>query len=361
MPETKRRDYYEILGVPHDADQKAIKDAFRKLALEYHPDRNKEAGAEERFKAIAEAYAVLSDPKKRADYDARGHAGVAGFSPEDLFSGIDFDDIFGGLGFDFGLRGGPFDGFFGRRRTRSEGTNLEVELEIPLERVLHGGEETLRFSRSVTCPACHGRRAKAGTTPRHCKDCDGSGQKSTHRREGGVTFHQITVCPACEGSGVSIDDPCPECTGRGVTEKLEALSVTIPKGIEEGIALRVPGHGQPSRSLGGTSGDLFVIVRTHPDPRFDRRGADLWREQTIKVAEAVLGTTLEVPTLEGSVTVKVPPGTQPRSTLRLRGKGLPEFSGTGRGDLYLTLQVSIPERLSKEERELYQRLKSLNA
>ena len=359
MADVTPRDYYETLGVPHDADVKAIKDAFRKLALKYHPDRNKEAGAEERFKEIAEAYAVLSDPKKRAEYDARGHAGVAGFSPEDLFGGIDFEDMFGGLGFDFGLGGGLFDRFFGRRpKARTQGANLEVALEIPLERVLSGGEETLHFPRAVTCPACHGSRAKLGSLPRQCKDCGGSGQKSTHRREGGFIFHQITPCTACQGQGVIIDHPCPECAGRGRTERIETLTVTIPKGIEEGMALSVPGHGQPSPGP-GAPGDLFVIVRTRPDPRFERRGVDLWRVETIEVPDAVLGTTLETPTLEGTVTVKVLPGAQPGSILRLRGKGLPEFSGRERGDLYLSLQVHIPERLSREEREFYQRLKSL--
>jgi molecular chaperone DnaJ len=363
MSETSQRDYYETLGVPRDADARAIKDTFRNLALKYHPDRNKEPGAEERFKAIAEAYAVLSDPKKRADYDARGHAGVAGFSPEDLFGGINFDDVFGGLGFDFDLGGGGgiFDRFFGRRpETRTRGANLEVGLEIALERVLQGGEETLRLARSVTCPACHGSRAKPGTAPRQCKDCGGSGKKSVHRHDGGFTFHQITPCPACRGQGVIIDQPCPECAGKGRTEREETLTVQIPKGIEDGMALRIPGHGQSSPIPGGIPGDLFVIVRTRPDLRFERRGADLWRVQTIEVADAVLGTSIETPTLDGVVSVTVPPGSQPDQVLRVRGKGLPEFGRSGaRGDLYLSLRVRLPERLSREERQLYQRLREL--
>ena len=360
MPDTAQRDYYEVLGVPRDAAAKAIKDAFRKLALKYHPDRNKEPGAEERFKEIAEAYAVLSDPKKRAEYDARGHAGVAGFSPEDLFGGIDFEDLFGGLGFDFGLGGGLFDRFFGRRpRSRTQGANLELEIEIPLERVMCGGEEIVHYPRTLACPVCHGTGTKPGTAPRQCRECGGSGQKSVHRREGGFTFHQITPCSACRGQGVIIDHPCPECAGRGRMERVETLTVKIPRGIEEGMALRIPGHGQASPIPGGAPGDLFVIVRTRPDPRFERRGADLWRVETIEVADAVLGTTLEAPTADGSVTVKIPPGTQPEAILRLRGKGLPEFGDHRRGDLYLTLRVHLPERLSREERDLFERLKAL--
>jgi molecular chaperone DnaJ len=227
---------------PRDADPKAIKDAFCQLALKYHPDRNKEPGAEERFKEIAEAYAVLSDPKKRGEYDARGHAGVAGFSPEDLFGGIDFDDIFGGLGFDSGFGGGLFERFFHPRQRpeRLQGANLEVELEVSLERVLSGGEETLHLSRAIACPVCRGSRAKPGITPRQCKECGGSGQKSVHRREGGFTFHQVTPCHACQGQGMVVDQPCPKCAGRGRTERVEALTIKVPVGVEEGMVLPVP-------------------------------------------------------------------------------------------------------------------------
>jgi molecular chaperone DnaJ len=212
MPTTSR-DYYDVLGVPRDADQKAIKDAFRTLALQYHPDRNKEPGAEERFKEIAEAYAVLADPQKRAAYDAGGVAGVSGFSPEDLFSGIDFEDIFGGPGFDFG-GGGLFDRFFRRQRRPAgppRGQDLEVELEVPLARVATGGEETVHFRHPAVCPACHGSGAQAGTTPRRCDACHGTGQHVSSRRESGITFQQITTCPTCHGRGTIIDTPCSEC------------------------------------------------------------------------------------------------------------------------------------------------------
>lgn len=350
-----------MLGVARDADGKTIKDAFRKLALQFHPDRNKEPGAEERFKEIAAAYAVLSDPKKRAEYDAHGFAGVAGFSPEDLFAGINFDDIFGGLNFDFG--GGLFDTFFRRRASGPpRGRNIEVGLEVPLERVLTGGEEKLRYERPLTCPACHGSGAKPGTAPRQCDKCGGSGRQVKSQRQKGVTLQQVTTCPACGGQGTLIDKPCPDCAGRGQVTREETLTVKIPAGIEEGSALRVAGHGMPSEHAGGVPGDLFVIVRSAADPRFERAGSTLWRTESIGVADAVLGIALEVPTLDGApVTVTVPPGTQPDTVLRLRGKGLPDFGGRRRGDLLVRLQVRVPERTSPEERRLYERLRSLAA
>lgn len=355
-----------MLGVPKNADQKAIKDAFRKLALQYHPDRNKAPGAEERFKEIAEAYAVLSDPKKRADYDARGFEGVAGFSREDLFSGINFDDLFGGLNFDFGPGGGLFNHFFHRRQAGPvRGENIEVELTIPLEKVASGGEEKIRLPYQTACSACHGTCAAAGTQPRTCDVCHGTGHKTTSRRQTGdksdVVIQQITVCPACGGRGVFIDKPCPACSGTGKTEREEILSVTIPVGVEEGMALRIPGRGMPSRESGGQAGDLFVVVRSAPDPRFERDGADLWRREVIAVVDAALGTKLKVPTLDHPAEVTIPPGTQPDAVLRVRGKGLPEFGGRQHGDIYLRIQVQIPEHLSSEERNLYQKLRDLTS
>jgi len=352
-----------VLGVARDADAKAIKDAFRTLALKYHPDRNKEPGAEERFKQIAEAYAVLSDPKKRAEYDAHGFAGVAGFSPEDLFGGINFEDIFGGAGFDFDFGGGLFDHFFHRRRHGpSRGANVEVDLNIPLQRVVSGGSEPVRFTRPVTCPECHGSGARAGTQPHACSACGGSGRqvRTQHRQKNKhqITVQQITACPECQGQGQVIDHPCPKCGGRGEIEQDETLTVTIPKGVEEGMALRIPGHGLPSPEPGGQPGDLFVVVRSIPDQRFERLGADLWRTETLPIADAVLGISLEVPTLDGHASVTVPPGTQPDSVLRLRGKGLPEFGG-GKGDLYVRIQLQVPQHLSSQEKALYQQLRAL--
>lgn len=349
------RDYYEVLGVARDADAKTIKDAFRQLALKYHPDRNKEPGASDRFKEIAEAYAILSDPKKRAEYDARGFAGVAGFSPEDLFGGINFKDIFGGLGFDFG---GPFGGLFRRRGAPERGENIEIEVAVPLERVLNGGEETVHVGRPARCEACHGSGAKAGTSPRSCAKCGGSGQIVRSQRKGGVSLQQITTCAECAGRGNIIDTPCPECGSKGEVYRDEVLTVRIPVGVEEGTALRIPGHGAAADKPGLPAGDLFIVVRTARDPRFERQGADLYRNETVGVVDAVLGTSIDVPTLDGSVSLKVPAGTQPDTIFRLHGKGLPRFGGGARGDLYVRLEVHVPERLSDRERRLFEQFRT---
>jgi molecular chaperone DnaJ len=364
---TVQRDYYEVLGVPRDADKAAIKNAFRELALKYHPDRNKAPDAEEKFKEIAEAYAVLSDPKKRAQYDRGGFAGVADFTPEDLFGGIDFGDIFGDMGFGFDFGGGSiFDRLFRHgRRGPARGQDLEIMLTVPLERINSGGEETVRYTRSVNCPTCRGSGAKPGTTPRQCDTCGGTGRRVISRdqkqEKGSIHFQQITVCPTCHGQGVFIDNPCQACHGTGQVEKEESLKVTIPVGVEEATALRIPAHGMPSEEPDGVPGDLYVIVRSAADPRFERAGADLWRSETLEVTDAVLGTTLTVPTLDGQVDVKVPAGTQPDEILRLRGKGLARPGGGAHGNLNVRIQVHIPENPTAEERRLYEQLRSLGS
>lgn len=356
---TAQRDYYEVLGVPRDASEQAIKDSFRQLALKYHPDHNKEPGAEDKFKEIAEAYAVLSDLKKRAAYDTGGFAGVAGFTSEDLFGGINFEDIFGGFGrshVDF--RRGLFGRLFGHRETRGE--DLRVNLEIPLEKVLTGGEAEVKLPRSETCPDCHGSGAKPGTAPRQCKACSGTGQKTATSHKGGVLFQQVTICSRCNGRGQFIDEPCQKCGGRGQIEHEERLTVKVPPGVEEGVALRVPGSGLASAEGGGKTGDLFVHISTLADPRFERDGADLWHSAVIDVSDAALGTSLQVPTIDGTATVNVPPGTQPETVLRLTGKGLPRFGGNSRGCVYVKLTVRVPAKLSAEQRRLYGRLQELS-
>ena len=300
-------DYYETLGVARDADEKAIKDAFRKLALRYHPDRNKAPDATDRFREIAEAYAVLSDPEKRAEYDARGRAGVARFSTEDLFGGIDFGDIFGGLGFDFGTAG-PFDSMFRRRRGPARGGNIEVALEAPLERILQGGEETVHVAHPAVCQACGGSGAKQGTKPRTCPKCGGAGQLVRSQRKQGVSLQQITTCPDCGGRGAIINSPCPECAGTGRVTREKTLEVRIPVGVEDGTVLRVAGHGLPADKPGAPPGDLFVVIRAAADPRFERRGSDLYHTETIEVVDAVLGVSIEAPLLDGRQSVDVPAG-----------------------------------------------------
>lgn len=352
-----KRDYYEVLGVARDADAKAIKDAFRRLALIYHPDRNRSPGAEEEFKEIAEAYGVLSNSRKRADYDAHGHIGVAGATAEDLFGGIDFSDVLGGLGIDFGHD--MFERFVGRRRQGPrKGADIEVDLTVPLDRIMSGGEQIVRFQRNRPCPACRGTGAKPGTTPRSCKTCGGSGEKVLQRRRARMSIRQITICPDCGGRGSVIDTPCPECAGRGQATQNERLKVTIPAGIEDGVVLRVAGHGRASDDPGGRHGDLFVVVRAAPDPRFERKGADLWRTETIEIPDAVLGTHILVPTPRGSVDTTVPPGTQPGTVLRLRGEGLPRFGGSGQGDLLVRVRVRVPGKPTAREREIYGQLRA---
>ena len=351
-----------MLGVSRDADSRAIKDAFRSLALKYHPDRNKEPGAEERFKEIAAAYAVLSDPKKRAEYDAGGHAGVAGYSAEDLFGGIDFEDLFRGVGLGFDFGGGLFDLFTGRGRRRGppQGNNIEVDIAIPLEKVVSGGEETVRYGRFAPCPRCHGEGTADGKPPKACSACNGSGQQVKSQQKGNVSMRQISTCPVCHGSGKQIEKVCPDCGGRGEVKKTESLKVTIPVGVENGTALRVAGRGMASPVSGGQPGDLYVVVYMRPDPRFQRDGADLWREETVPLTDAVLGTKLKVPILEGGkAEVEVPAGTQPDTVLRLKNKGLPRFGEKGTGDMYLQVKLKVPEKLSQEERALYENLRAL--
>ena len=364
-----QRDYYEVLGVARDADLKAIKNAFRKLALKYHPDRNKSPDAEEKFKEIAQAYAVLSDPKKRQEYDAGGFAGVAGYSAEDLFGGINFEDIFGGMGRDFGFGfdfggNGLFDSLFGRhKRGPAKGRDIEMRLQVPLDKIYHGGEEKVRYPRTAVCELCHGTGAKPGTTPRTCSECGGSGQKVTTRQQtkdkGSFSYQQITECPVCHGQGSFIDHPCEQCHGKGQIDKYESLSVKIPIGIEDGMALRIAGHGYSSPDKNGPPGDLYIYVYAMPDSRFERRGSDLWRTETIQLAEAVLGTELNIAGLDGIIKVKIPQGTQPGTIMRLKGEGLPAYGSGMRGNLHLRVQVHLPEHLTAEEKKLFERLREL--
>jgi molecular chaperone DnaJ len=357
---TEKRDYYEVLGVSRDASREAIKDAFRHLALKYHPDRNKEPGAEEKFKEIAEAYAVLYDPKKRADYDAGGHAATAGFTPEDLFGGMHFEDLFADTGFDLGGFG-LFDRLFRPSTGPRRGADIRMDLFVPLSTIASGGEEVVKVARETQCAQCKGSGAAPGTQPRPCEKCGGSGRLTQAQKRGQVSIQQITTCPNCHGTGYFIDTPCTACGGAGTTYKKEKLTVRIPAGSEEGMALRIPERGERSPEADGHPGDLYVIVRAEADPRFERHGANLWQRLPVELVDAVLGTKVKVPTLQGEVEVDVPAGTQPDSVLRLKGKGLPYFGSEAQGDLFLRIDVHIPEHLSRQERRLYEELRRTNA
>ncbi len=353
----RKRDYYEVLGVERTASQQEIKKSYRRLAMEYHPDHNREPDAEEKFKELSEAYGVLSDSDKRARYDRGGFSALDGMSAEDIFSGINFGDIFGGGG----IGGSLFDEIFGfgRRRGPTRGRDIEVEITVPLKRILTGGEETVEYSRRVACPDCGGSGAKPGTEPRNCSECGGTGQRVYTSRQQGMTFQQVAVCPSCKGRGSIIDEFCPACGGKGNVERKSEIKIKIPEGIEDGTALRVTGHGSLSPEPGGAPGDLIVIVRTEDDPRFERRGEHLYRVEMISVADAVLGTRLDIPTLTGEVEMKVPAGTQPGTVLRIPNEGLPSFRSGRRGDIYIRIQVEIPKKPSSEEKELYGKLKDI--
>jgi len=353
-----RRDYYEVLGVPHDADSAAIKNAFRQLARRYHPDISTEPDAGQRFREIAEAYGVLSDPARRASYDAHGFAGLAGVSAEDLWGGLDLGDILGpGMpGF-----GGLFDRLFGQAAGPPRGADLRADLVIPLERVLTGGKETVTITRPGPCSQCAGSGASPGTAPRPCPDCGGTGQQATAGRRGPVVIRQVITCPACRGRGQVIDQPCRGCDGTGQVTQEDRVAIRIPRGAPEGTTLRLAGRGLPSPAPGGPPGDAYVIIRAGADPRFTRAGADLWYDLHIGVPDAVLGTTAAVPVLDGQAHVPVPPGTQPGDVLPVKGKGLPRFRGHGRGRLNVTVIVDIPQRLSPRQRQLYEQLRAEDA
>lgn len=361
---SKERDYYKVLGVSPDADLKTIKDAYHRLAMRWHPDRNKTPEAEARFKEIARAYAILSKPDKRAQYDAHGFAGVAHFSDEDLFRNADLGSIFGDLG--FGTGGSSiFERFFGEglhSRPR-RGQDLRINLELPLNRIAAGGPEQLVYNRPVTCSRCNGYGTASGQAPADCPACNGTGhQIETHEENEpaghSIKFQRVLECPACHGRGTIAEKRCQDCDGDGRKTREEKLRLNIPAGIEDGMSLRVPGHGLP----GGpetAAGDLYVVIHSIPDPRFERRGADLWRLETVPVADAVLGTTLQIPGLTGNLEVKLAAGTQPDEILILRGKGLPRLDRSGHGDINLRIQVQIPRKLSWRERKLYKQLREL--
>ncbi len=330
-----------MLGVPKESDAKAIRDAFRELALKYHPDRNRDPGSEDRFREIAQAYAVLSDPQKRAEYDRKG----SGFPAGDFFGKMDFGDLFEGF------PGGFFEGLFHRNR----GEDIEVTLEVPLWRIAKGGKEKVVVPVDSACPDCGGSGAAPGTSPKTCQACGGTGRKSTRKKwsENEIVIEQVGPCPDCGGTGRIIEKPCPACGGKGRVRREETLEVSIPPGIGEGSILRIQGKGMPYP--GGAPGDLYVVVKSAKDPRFERDGADLWCAETISLIDAVLGTKIRVPTLDRPAEVDIPPGTQPDAVLRIRGKGLPG------GDLYLRIRILVPEKLSGMERDLYRKLREISA
>jgi|Deesub1362A_J573_1020465.scaffolds.fasta_scaffold00131_76 molecular chaperone DnaJ len=356
---TAKKDYYEILGVPRNASKEEIKKAYRRLALKYHPDRNKSPDAEEKFKEISEAYGVLSDDAKRAQYDRWGHAGIEGrYTAEDIFRSINFDDIFGDLGFDFGFDS-IFDMFFGRRRSQRtgprKGADLRTDIEITLEEAYRGVETTVTYPRLEKCGECNGSGAEPGTSPITCPNCGGSGQTSYTKRTPFGHFTSVSTCGRCGGKGTIIEKPCRECKGSGVVQRKRKVLVKIPPGVDEGSRLRIPGEGEVGEN-GGPPGDLYVVVHIKPHKFFIREGDDILCEIPITFSQAALGTTIEVPTLDGKAKLKIPSGTQSGTIFRLRGKGMPSLKGYGRGDQHVRVIVKTPTKLTRKQRELFEEL-----
>ena len=342
-----KRDYYDVLGVARSATDEELKKSYRRLALQYHPDRNPDdPEAEEKFKEASEAYAVLADPEKRRQYDRFGFEGVAGgaggFPGGDFAAFGDlFNDLFSDL---FGARMG------GRRAGRGQrGADLRYTHEIELAEVATGVETSIAIPRMLRCDACSGSGARAVTQPETCSRCGGSGQAIFQQG----LFRISRPCDACRGEGRVVRDPCKSCRGSGRTEGERSLKVRIPAGVEDGMRLRVSGEGEAGIA-GGPPGDLYVVIRVAPHPLFVREGTDLICEVPIPFVQAALGAEIEVPTLEGKVVLRIAEGTQTGKVLRLRGKGLPNVSGGARGDQLVRLFVEVPSQLTARQRELLQ-------
>jgi molecular chaperone DnaJ len=348
------KDYYEVLGVQRGAAKDQIKDAYRKLALQFHPDRNKSPEAEARFKEISEAYAVLSDDEKRKQYDAYGREGVyQRYSQEDIFRGADFGEFFRGAG--FGGFDDIFSQFFGGGGTGPRrGEDLTYHLQLNLEDIVQESNREIEVPRSEVCSTCDGSGARPGTTPQRCGTCGGTGQVQKVQSAGFARLVRITACSKCSGRGYLIDSPCKDCRGRGVVQKTRKISIMIPAGVEDGHTLRLRGEGNAGES-GVPPGDLYVVVNLAPHRLFARRESDLYLETKMGVVQAMLGTEMTVPTLYGDVKLSIPHGTQPGTMFKIKGKGLPNYGGWGRGDQYVKVNVEVPRSLSDQQKDLLKR------
>ena len=350
----QKRDYYEVLGLTNSASEDEIKKAFRSLAKKYHPDMNPgDAEAEAKFKEINEAYEVLSDPDKKARYDQYGHAGV-----DPNYGAGGFGGGFGGdMDFDLGdIFGSFFGGGFGGGGTRTRtgprrGSNIQASVTVSFEEAAFGCEKEINISRHDVCDTCGGNGCAPGTTPEICPNCHGSGTVRTQQRTPFGVMQTTQECPNCGGSGKIIHQPCPDCHGSGSVRKQKRVKVNIPAGVDDGQTLSLRGQGN-SGANGGGAGDLLITVRVNPHPIFQREGNAVYSTEHISVAQAILGTNLEVETLDGKVKYTVPEGTQSGTVFRLRGKGIPNIRGTSRGDQFVTVVVDIPSGLNAEQKEL---------
>ncbi len=348
---TQKTDYYDTLGIGRAASADEVKRAFRKLAMEYHPDRNSEPGAEARFKQINEAYEVLSDPERRSTYDRFGHAGL--------------DGSFGSRGFEgfgpFGGFGDIFDAFFGaatqtRHRTPTRGADLQVALELTFEEAAFGATKSIVVNRTELCSKCNGLRAEPGTEPQRCQTCDGAGEVRRVQRSVFGQFINVATCDRCRGEGLIIPNPCTHCRGTGRERVQRTLEVKVPAGIDTGSQIRLGGEGELGMH-GGPRGSIYVVLNIAPHAFFERRDDDLHVALNISFAQAALGDEVEVPTLEGTPQkLKIAAGIESGEVLALRGKGIAHMRGSGRGDLYVHVQVTTPKKLSAEQKKLLKRL-----
>ena len=364
-----KRDYYEVLGVAKGASADEIKKAYRKLAVQYHPDKNPgDKEAEEKFKEAAEAYAVLSDADKRAKYDQFGHAGVDGAGPD--FSGGFGDlndilnDLFGGGFSGFGGFGGGFGGFGGGRGQRQQqqrvyrGRDIRVRVKLTLEEIAKGVEKEISIEKSVPCPDCGGRGARNSSDIKTCPACNGTGQ--VQRVVNSIFGQTVTysTCQQCGGEGKIISNPCRTCGGSGLVRKRETIKVKIPAGVEAGMQLTIQGEGHAAKN-NGINGDLLVVIEEQEHPNLKREGNNLYYAKVISMPDAILGAEVEIPCLDGTYKVKVEPGTQSGTVVRLRGKGLPTVNGYGgTGDLYVKFAVWVPKRLNKDEKDLVEAMRN---
>ncbi|MBD3884316.1 molecular chaperone DnaJ [Phormidium tenue FACHB-886] len=350
-------DYYEILGVSRSADKEELKNAYRRLARKYHPDVNKDPGAEERFKEINRAYEVLSEPETRARYDRFGEAGVgsaasSGF--QDLSDLGGFADIFESFFSGFGGATGQQQAR--RRSGPTRGDDLRLDLKLDFREAIFGGEKEIRISHLETCANCKGSGAKPGTQPRTCSTCNGGGQVRRATRTPFGSFTQVSVCPTCNGTGQMIEEKCEVCSGSGQKQEAKKLKITIPAGVDNGTRLRVSGEGDAGQRS-GPAGDLYVYLFVNEDAEFQRDGINILSEVKISYLQAILGDRIEVNTVDGPVEVNIAPGTQPNTVLTLENRGVPRLGNSvSRGDHLITVIIDIPTRINTEERELLEKL-----
>lgn len=343
------RDYYDVLGVGRNASDDEIKAAFRKLARQYHPDVSKEPDAEEKFKEINEAYGVLSDAEKRARYDRFGREGLGnmgGFHDYTADFGDLFEELFGSFGFSTARRS---------RRSPHRGRDLQMQITLTFEEAVFGVEKEIEFQRDETCSRCNGSGAEPGTSPTRCSTCGGQGEVRQVRQTFLGQMVQTATCPTCNGRGETISSPCKTCRGGGLERKTVKKKVQIPAGVDGGTQIRLAGEGGPG-VYGGPNGSLFLVLDVQPHKFFKRRENDIFLNLDINVAQAVLGAEIEVPTLDGNEKLKIPPGTQPGKIFQIKGKGVPYLRRSGRGDQKVIINVAVPTKLTKEQRELFEKL-----